>query len=177
MENVEIKQHPVYTAYGADCNGIAYNFKKSAAIKITNDKYGYSYIHISIKGFHKSLRLSRFVYECFNGSIPVGLDIDHINNIRNDNRIINLLAINHPDNIKKKYTGGYVNNHVKIGCGKHIEALNLQNNVLTYYNSLYGAGVALNIVPASVRRVCRCQQHSAISKDSGIRYSFQFVEH
>ena len=31
----------------------------------------------------------RFVYECFNGIIPDGKVIDHVNNIKDDNRLCN----------------------------------------------------------------------------------------
>lgn len=176
MQNAEIKQHPIYRNYGADRDGVVYNFKKLSRLHKHNDKYGYSYFNIRFGGISKSLRVGRFVFECFNGLIPGESNIDHINNVRDDNKITNLRAISHSDNIKKKYTGGYLNNHMKKGHGKHVEACNLDNNVLTYYNSIYGAGVALNIVPASVNRVCRGQQKTAISKDTNVKYSFKFVE-
>ena len=32
----------------------------------------------------------RFIWECYNGLVPVGLEIDHINDNRSDNRLCNL---------------------------------------------------------------------------------------
>ena len=38
----------------------------------------------------KGYSVHRFVYECFNGIIPDGKVIDHVNNINDDNRLCNL---------------------------------------------------------------------------------------
>ena len=40
----------------------------------------------------------RLVFEYFNGPIPDGMDIDHINNKRDDNRISNLQLLSHKEN-------------------------------------------------------------------------------
>ena len=43
-----------------------------------------------VKVDNKLMREHRVIFEMFNGAIPVGMDIDHINGIRDDNRIENL---------------------------------------------------------------------------------------
>lgn len=51
----------------------------------------------------------RIVYETFVGEIPKGYDIDHINSVRNDNRVCNLQQLIHRENIlKRKNTGSFV---------------------------------------------------------------------
>ena len=52
------------------------------------DKKGY-YVH-------------RFVYECFNGIIPDGKVIDHVNNIKDDNRLCNIQLITHKKIVKNQ---------------------------------------------------------------------------
>jgi len=49
----------------------------------------------------KRLRIlvHRLVWETFNGQIPDGMEIDHINRIRNDNRLCNLRCVTHPENM------------------------------------------------------------------------------
>jgi len=174
-ENEEIKRHPTYLNYGAVANGKIYNYKLKKEIKVKIDKYGYARTGIRYNNQTKQIRVGRFVYECFFGLIPDDKEVDHKNDIRNDNKITNLQLLSHSDNIKKKYTTGYKNNFHKMGYGKRVEATNLNDNIITTYNSIYGAGVALNIVPASVNRVCRGMQKTALSKDSNIKYSFKFI--
>ena len=42
----------------------------------------------------------RFVYEAIKGEIPEGLEIDHINEIKSDNRLKNLELVSHQKNIE-----------------------------------------------------------------------------
>ena len=51
-------------------------------------KQGYGYKQLRING--KSIQQHRLIWEIFNGEIPVGFNIDHINQIKNDNRLVNL---------------------------------------------------------------------------------------
>ena len=60
-----------------------------------NGKYAHIYAH-------------RLVYEAFIGKIPEGKEIDHINTIKDDNRITNLRCVDrkenmHNENTYKKY--------------------------------------------------------------------------
>lgn len=50
----------------------------------------------------------RIVYETFVGEIPKGYDIDHINSVRNDNRVCNLQQLTHRENILKCKNTGFV---------------------------------------------------------------------
>ena len=50
---------------------------------------GYSYITI----YGKQVLKHRVVWEAFMGKIPEGYEIDHINTIRNDNRLENLRLV------------------------------------------------------------------------------------
>lgn len=43
----------------------------------------------------------RLVYETFVGKIPEGLQIDHINNVRTDNRLENLQLLSRLENVRK----------------------------------------------------------------------------
>jgi hypothetical protein len=48
--------------------------------------------------YGKRFLTHRFIWEMFNGSIPKGLQIDHINGIRDDNRIENLRLVTNAQN-------------------------------------------------------------------------------
>lgn len=55
---------------------------------LKNPIFLYGYDYVSIGG--KAKLLHRLMWESFNGEIPDGMEIDHINTIRTDNRLDNL---------------------------------------------------------------------------------------
>lgn len=57
---------------------------------------GYCYISINYKKHGRH----RVVWEMFNGEIPKGMQIDHINGVPGDDRIENLRVVNNRDNHK-----------------------------------------------------------------------------
>lgn len=65
----------------------------------------------------------RFVYQFHNGIVPDGKVIDHINDIRDDNRLKNLQLITNKDNSKKSAKKhGYKfasNSHMNKVCESH----------------------------------------------------------
>ena len=78
------------------------------------DSNGYQ--QSSIKGKH--VLTHRLVWEAFFGEIPEGYEIDHINTIRNDNRLSNLRITTHKANCNnpasfKNYSRGNTTGHCK----------------------------------------------------------------
>jgi hypothetical protein len=59
---------------------------------------GSGYIKHTCNATKKTLRLHRFVYELAHGSIPVGLQIDHIDGNRTNNYLCNLRVVSHQHN-------------------------------------------------------------------------------
>ena len=49
----------------------------------------------------KMYRVHRFVWECYNGMIPDGKVIDHINDNNSNNRLCNLQVVTQQENCKK----------------------------------------------------------------------------
>lgn len=65
---------------------------------------GYRVVTISKKKHYEH----RLIWEMHNGPIPDGMEIDHINRIRDDNRIENLQLLSHQDNLRRvPVTKGY----------------------------------------------------------------------
>ena len=74
-------------------------------IKPCFSKKGYCRVHLSSgKKIGKFFAIHRLVYETFIGKIPDGMEIDHINAIRDDNRIENLRAVTHKENANNPIT-------------------------------------------------------------------------
>ncbi|EBN6978918.1 HNH endonuclease [Salmonella enterica] len=59
---------------------------------------GNGYLQTSVSG--ENVLVHRIIWEMHNGKIPNGMEIDHINHDRTDNRIENLRIVNHKDNHK-----------------------------------------------------------------------------
>ncbi|QGH76959.1 homing endonuclease [Escherichia phage BEK12B] len=83
--------------------------KRANCIKV-GDEAGFlhhqGYRFVCING--KQFAIHRIVWEMHYGKIPYGYEIDHINGIRDDNRIENLRLVMRIDNMKNKAT--YRNN-------------------------------------------------------------------
>jgi len=63
----------------------------------TPDKDGY--IRIVFKG--KKMMAHRMIWEMFNGEIPEGMEVHHINGVRDDNRIDNLALTTRKQNAQR----------------------------------------------------------------------------
>ena len=97
MSKIQIKKcvyniHPVYDLYAADENGNIINIVKKVPMKWHGRCDGY--LQCCVRKYaqksQKTYFIHRFVWECFNGIIPEDKVIDHINNIKDDNRLCNL---------------------------------------------------------------------------------------
>ena len=127
----------------------------------------------------KGYSVHRFVYECFNGIIPDGKVIDHVNNIKDDNRLCNLQLMTHQENCEKSakrrdYTF-VAKNHQNKKC---VKAINIEKNEVSYYNSMYSINQHLGINAGIVKMVCEginnCK--TGISKKDNCHYKFEYVE-
>lgn len=78
-------------------NGLS-KFRKGKLIKQQLSKWGYCQCPLNNKGM-KLKSVHRLVYEAFNGPIPKGMQINHINEIKTDNRLENLSLMDCKTNI------------------------------------------------------------------------------
>ena len=101
-----------FTGYYIDTDGRVFTEKKGLRnlrgelreLKPSKKKTGYLYTNIywgKKITERASLRIHRVVYETFVGIIPEGFVVDHINNIKDDNRLENLQLLTPKDNTIK----------------------------------------------------------------------------
>ena len=84
--------------YGA-VRSLDYQGKKRIKyLRNVKNRYGYECINLCRNGKRKQFRVHRIVWETFNGTIPAGMEIDHINAIRDDNRLDNLRVVTSKEN-------------------------------------------------------------------------------
>ena len=173
--------HPVYDLYASDENGNVINIIKKVPRKGTKNNSGYMLYGVRkhAQTGKKTYHVHRFVWECFNGNIPKGKVIDHINNDKEDNRLCNLQLVTHQQNCKKSakdrdYTFA-AKNHENKKC---VKAINKNTNEVSYYNSMYAIQQHLGINAGIVKMVCEginnCK--SGVSKKDGHSYTFQYIK-
>jgi len=77
------------------------NVRRSNIIKIGN-KVGSLHLegYAVVRIFNKEYKVHRLIWVYHNGPIPKGKEIDHINHIRDDNRIENLRLVTQKDNAR-----------------------------------------------------------------------------
>ena len=74
----------------------------------------------------------RVVWEEHHGKIPDGMEIDHINNSKHDNRIENLQLLTVKQNRQRNYKGkGYIKYHNRYRASKTF-------NNASYYLGMFG---------------------------------------
>ena len=86
-----------------DCRGRKQIIKEKI-LKPENVDDGYERVSLCRNGGQKHHRVATLVYEAFNGPIPKGLEIDHINGNNRDNRLENLRVCTHKENCNNPIT-------------------------------------------------------------------------
>ena len=165
IDGVKYYKHPVFGNYAASKNGEIINVKNKIILKMRDNGNGYLYFTVSDKKLEKPKNYyqHRFVYEVFKGPIPRCLEIDHINNIKKDNRIKNLQLLNHKQNIEKSKNKPIISINIKTGKKK-------------IYISIKTAAIELDINATNITKICKKKCKSATSKKDGKKYTFKYLD-
>jgi len=88
----EIKRHPKFTDYGADRDGNVFSFKfgKKRKLKPGTSKREYLVFNPSQNGISYGYWAHRFIFECWFGPIPEGLEVHHWDGEKTNNQLDNL---------------------------------------------------------------------------------------
>ena len=174
------KVHPIYDLHASDVDGNIIHIIKKVLMKGNKNYNGY--IKCNVKKYgdkQKSYYIHRFIWKCFNGFIPDGKEIDHINNNKEDNRLCNLQLLTHRQNCKKSAKDRdysfVAQNHKNRKC---IKATNKSTNEVTYFKSMYAVNQHLGINVGIVKMVCEGLNNckSGVSKKDGHSYTFQYIK-
>lgn len=94
--------------------GVVYRYDskqdKLVLCKLSNEGHGYLIIRITK---NISVRVHRLVYETFVCRIPKGYEIDHINTVRDDNRLENLRCVTRKENLNNPLTRKHISEAAK----------------------------------------------------------------
>lgn len=116
--NGEIAKKSLYDGYYCTKSGIVLSVKirggqgridynKPVELAYKTDRDGYyeicvSYINKDGKHKRKSIKVYKFIWETWNGKTPEGFVVDHINNVKTDNRLDNLQLLTPIENGVKR---------------------------------------------------------------------------
>ena len=175
------KIHPIYNLFAGSKDGNFIHIIKQVPHRGNENHYGYLNCMVRKHGqsSYKNFKVHRFIWECFNGIIPEGKEIDHINDKRDDNRLCNLQLLTRQENCKKSakyrdYTF-IANNNKNRKC---VKATNIETGEVTYYYSLYATQQHLGVNLCTIKRVCEsCYGYkSGVSKKDDCSYTFQYIK-
>lgn len=90
------------TKYQIESDGRVINSKTGKTLTPVVKPTGYAEIRLCINGKQICLSHHRIVYEAFNGSIPKGMQVNHLNGVKTDNRVSNLEVVTPSENQFKR---------------------------------------------------------------------------
>ena len=185
MTKIEINDcvyhvHPIYDLYAADKNGNIVHIVKQKPRKGNKHHDGYMKCTVRQRGQKNQKRhlVHRFVWECYNGLIPHGKVIDHINDVRDDNRICNLQLFTPQQNNKKSAKNKDYTSTVKnFENPKYVKVVNCDTKEIIYFNSMKATSKHLAINHGIVKMVCDGNKYNktGTSKKDGCKYKFEYV--
>ena len=162
--------HPIYDRWEANRKGIVRHVENKKDIGSLKNS-GYLLITVRDGGTKKNYHKHRFIFECFHGKInDAKLVVDHINNIKIDNRLENLQSITQSQNLKKEHRKGENLSPIRV------RATNLNSGESFDYDSIYECGKRLDINASSIRRVLNGITKTATSKLDKNKYYFKKLE-
>ena len=91
-------------------NGLIYRYDKhndKLVLCSENEHHGYSWCSGWKNGKRFNIPFHRIVWETFNGEIPEGLEIDHMDNNRKNNALSNLQLVTRAENNRLRFVRGF----------------------------------------------------------------------
>ena len=162
--------HSIYDRYEANRDGIVRHVENKKDIGSLK-KCGYILITVYDRGIKKNYQKHRFIFECFHGKInDAKLVVDHINNIKTDNRLENLQSITQSQNMKKEHRKGKNLPPIRV------RAININSGESSNYHSIYECSKRLDIDIGSISSVLKGITKTATSKIDKNKYKFEKLD-
>ena len=138
----------MFSNYAANKNGVILSLKTKKILKMAKDRGGYLYFTVYNKKLEKHVKYSnhRFVFEVFRGPIPSCFEVDHVSNVKFDNRIKNLQLLTPKQNKQKSL------------C-RLIKSIEIETGKEKRYNSIQEASIELDIPFSVISNIC-CKRKS-----------------
>ena len=164
FQGIKFYWHPFSNYYLARKCGkiLSLKQKEKKILKLVLYSNGYLYFGLCKNNYCKRYRVSRFVFECFKGVIPVDKHVDHIDSCKENNSINNLQLLSPKENQQKS------------NC-KKVVSLNIETKEEKIFNSLKKAAEFYQIHISTVSNICRKIRKTSKSKKDGKKYQFFYL--
>ena len=165
FQNIWFFKHPIYKKYLASKCGkiLSLKNKENRILKLQIRSSGYLGFQLCENDARKDYLVSRFVFECFKGEIPVDKQVDHVDNCKENNSIFNLQLLSPKENIRKSK------------CKKVI-SFNIETKKEIIFDSLKEAAEFYGIFSTNISKNCKKIIKTSKSKKDGKRYKFFYFK-
>ena len=156
-----------YENYSVNELGQVKNNKRNHIMKVGKDKDGYGLIALSKNNIGKTYKVHRLVAIAFIQNPENKPQVNHINGIKNDNRLENLEWCTSGEN--QKHSFDFLNRQSpmkgKIGkdnhCSKPVKQLTLSGELIKIFSSAEDVFRELGIFASNISCVCHGRQKTA----------------
>lgn len=136
--------------------------RKEKILKPQIDHKGYYLIGLCKNSIQKFYLVHRLVWIAFNGPIPEGLQVNHINEVKSDNRLSNLNLMTQKENINWG-TGieRMAKKHINGKKSKPILQYDLKDNFIKEYSSIMQAERETGFANQNIVKCCKGKRKTA----------------
>ena len=130
--------------------------RKEKILKIGLNSYGYCFVGLCKCGRQYIKIVSRLVYEAFKGPIPEGMQVNHINEVKTDNRLGNLNLMTPKENVNWGTRNKRISEKMKNKetMSRWVIQLNKDNEILHFYPSVREAERETGINNQHISKCC-----------------------
>lgn len=136
--------------------------RKENILKPSISHRGYYIVALSKNSIVKTYRVHILVYEAFNGPIPENMQVNHINEIKTDNRLSNLNLMTAKENCNwgtrnERSTKKRINGK----CSKTVLQFDLNNNLVKEFPSAMQVERELGFANSNIIKCCKGKYKTA----------------
>lgn len=144
-------------------------FYRNQILKQTTDRYGYKIIYLYKNKIRKTFKVHRLVATMFIDNPENKAFIDHINTVKNDNRVENLRWVTASENNNNELT---LAKYKKYCTSKSKSVICLNNNIV--FKTISSASKFYNINRASIDNCCKGKYKTAGKLEDGTRLKWAY---
>ena len=156
--------------YEASTEGRIRNAKTHKIIS-QKEQHRYLYVGLYKNGKQQLFRVSRLIWSAFNGPIPEGMQVNHINEDKTDNRLVNLNLMTPKENInwgtRNKRAGAASGKKRTNGSlSKPVAQYTMDGTLIKVWPSLIEAHRQTGISHGNISRCC----HHKLNYTGGFKW-------
>ena len=162
FKNIKFYFHPFSKFYLASRCGkilsLKCNNKKILKLCLSNNYLIFNFYENKKRSYY----VHRFVYETFNGKIPVDKQVDHIDSCKENNSITNLQLLTQAENTRKSHF-------------KKVISFDVEKKEKIIFDSLKEVSEYHKLKPQTISMNCSKKTKISKSKKDGKKYQFFYL--